>query len=383
MSASARPPLAIADVRTYVVDAGFRRTFLFVVVEAEDGLVGVGEASQNNQDLAVASVVERRFRPALLGADAFDAIEQHTRVIADDRAGRATVCAFSAVEMALWDLQGRAVDLPVASLLGGASIDGLRCYATMAVGLSDWSPEGLATEAQRCLDEGFAGVKVVPFPELRNNRGIAGREEREHLRRGVDRVRAVRDAIGDAALMVELQLQYDRHDTIAIAKEVAAFDPFWIEAPLRFDEPTELCRLRDAVDVRIASGECLHGRRAFRELLTRGAVDVVQPDPKWTGGVLEAKKVAAWAEAVHISVALHNNSGPVSTAAAAHLSVTLPNAVFVELPSRQSEEALALTAESVLPHRRVERAALRGQCGLGVEFDEERARALDIRTGGG
>jgi L-alanine-DL-glutamate epimerase-like enolase superfamily enzyme len=160
-----------------------------------------------------------------------------------------------------------------------------------------------------------------------------------------------------------------------VAQELEPYDCYWLEAPLRWDDPAELARLRGQVRQRIASGETLHGRRAYREMIERQAVDVLQPDVKWTGGILEAKKIAAWAEAYQMAVAPHNNSGPVATAASAHLAATLPNFLILETPSRRPEwEDDLLRGTGLVQQGHVMRERLRERPGLGIEFDEAVAR---------
>jgi L-alanine-DL-glutamate epimerase-like enolase superfamily enzyme len=128
----------------------------------------------------------------------------------------------------------------------------------------------------------------------------------------------------------------------------------------------------------VASGETRHGRRAYRELIERQAVDVLQPDVKWTGGVSEVKKVAAWAETYQMAIAPHNNSGPVATAASAHLAASLPNFLILETPSRAPEwEPDLLRGSGLVQGGQVTRERLHARPGLGIEFDEAVARRYE------
>lgn len=360
----------IADVRFHVCDTGHGRTFLFVVVETEGGVLGVGEGSQSDQDGAVVANLDL-LRDRYLGADVFEVIERFGTLLRSNRAGRAVAVAVSALEIACWDAIGKHVGVPVYRLLGGAAHDSLRCYATLAAGLTDWSPDGLAAEAARCVECGMTAVKVAPFLRL-------GAKPVAH---GFERVKAVREAVGaEVAVLVECQFAFDRADAVGVARALEGLDCFWLEAPLRWDDPVELAAIRRSLPIRVASGETMHGRLAYRELIEQRAVDVVQPDVKWTGGILEAKKIAAWAEAYQLAVSLHNNSGPVGTAASAHLSLTLPNALLVETPSRQPPWEDDLTsARAVVAGGRVAQAVLRERPGLGIDFDEGVARAQAVR----
>src|SRR5439155_15317051 len=137
--------------------------------------------------------------------------------------------------------------------------------------------------------------------------------------------------------------------------------------------------LRQVIPQRLASGEALHGRAAFREVIEQQAVDVLQPDVKWTGGILEAKKIAAWAEAYQISIAPHNNSGPVATAASAQLAATLPNFLILETRSRPPAWQLDLVGgDDLLKNGQIPLDRLRQRPGLGIGFDENVARRFEV-----
>ena len=371
---------AITAVRALVCDTGQGRTFLFVLVETDAGVTGVGEGSQNDQDAAVVANV-RQLAPRYVGQDPLEVIEARGRTLLGDRTGRAISVATSAIEQALWDVAGKLLGVPLYQLLGGwahPETDSLRCYATMAAGVGDASPEGLAREAQRCAGAGYSAVKVVPF---RDGGGAAVRlgSAQNRLDAGLARVAAVRQALGpDGDVLIECGFGFDLHTARRVARALEPYDCFWLESPLLWDDPAELARLRGEVRQRVASGESRHGRRAYRELIERQALDVLQPDVKWTGGILEAKKIAAWAETYQTWIAPHNNSGPVATAASAHLAASLPNFLILETPSRAPEwEPDLLRGTALVQNGRVTRERLRARPGLGIEFDEAVARRYE------
>ena len=369
-----RPSVAITAIRPLVCDTGHGRTFLFVLVDTDAGLTGVGEGSQNDQDAAVVANMHQ-LAPSYVGQNPLDVIESRGRLLTSDRTGRAMFVAVSAIEQALWDLAGKILDVPVYQLLGGHCWERLRCYATMGAGVTDRSPEGQAREAARCMAAGYRGVKVAPFGGLTSDQ-LQGSAGRERLQASIERVRAVRAAVGpDVDVMVECGYALDYRTALRVADALAPHDCFWLEAPLLWDDPAELARLRHAIPQRVASGERTHGRRSYRELLERQAVDVLQPDVKWTGGILEAKKVAAWAETYQLALAPHNNSGPVATAASAHLAATLPNFLILETPSRAPDwEADLLRGTGLVVDGAVSLERLQARPGLGIEFDEAVAR---------
>jgi galactonate dehydratase len=370
----------ITAVTPIVCDSGQRRNFLFVLVETDVGVVGVGEGSQNDQDAAVVANV-RQLAPRYLGRNPLELVESAARSLRSSRTGRAIFVATSAIEQALWDLAGKLLGVPVFQLLGGPASDApaLRCYATMSAGLDDESPDGLAREAERCVGAGYDAVKLVPF------RGTSpaifdSADGRRLFRLGLDRVAAVRDAVGpDVDVLIECAFGFDPNLAIRAADALRPYGCYWIEAPLQWDDAAGLARVRAAIPQRVASGETLHGRQAYRELIEQRSVDVLQPDVKWTGGILEAKKIAAWAETYQIAIAPHNNSGPVATAASAHLSATLPNFLILETPSRVPawQEEL-LRGRGLVSHGTVSLDTLRARPGLGVEFDEAVARRHEV-----
>jgi galactonate dehydratase len=367
----------ITAVRPLVCETGQGRTFLFVVVETDAGVSGVGEGSQNDQDAAVAANV-RQLAPSYVGQDPLETIEARGRLLLNNRTGRAISVAVSAIEQALWDVVGKLLNVPVYQLLGGwahQGADRLRCYATMSAGIPDTSPAGIGQEAARCAEIGYTGVKVVPFRGVgaQNFDSAAGRPR---FREGVARAAAAREAMGaDRDVLIECANSFDYSTARRVAQALEPYDCFWLEAPLAWDEGAELARLRGQVKQRIASGEQLHGRRAFRELLEHQAVDVLQPDVKWTGGIYEAKKIAAWAETYQTWIAPHNNSGPVATAASAHLSASLPNFLILETPSRALEwEDELLRGTGLVQGGHVTLERLRERPGLGIEFDEAVAK---------
>lgn len=370
-----RDTVRVRRIRALVCDTGQGRSFVFVIVDTDAGVSGVGEASQSDQDQAVVANV-RLLAPLYEGHDVFDLVERRAGLYRSDRAGRAMMVAASGIEIALWDAIGKLLDVPVYQLLGGSCHERLRCYATIAAGVDDWTPDGLARVAQQSVAEGFTAVKIVPFDSGAPS-AHAGMSLERFLQAGVDRVAAVREAVGsDVGIMIECAFGFDRATAVEVGRALEPYHCFWLEAPLWWDDPGELASLRAALPQRVASGEALHGRRAYRGIIEGRAVDVLQPDVKWTGGILEARKIAAWAEAYQLSVAPHNNSGPVATAASAHLGMSLPNCLVLEAPALRPSWEDDLVA-GTYPIRRgfVSAETLGERSGLGLEFDEVVAAA--------
>lgn len=364
--------MRITDFRTHVVEASPRRTWLFVEVLTDEGLVGLGEASQSRNDAGVIHELER-LRPQYVGHDPLDLVEARSHLLGWPYAGRTLFAAVSALEQALWDLIGKKLGVPVYQLLGGKCRDRVRTYANIGYALEDGTNETLARVAADAVASGFTAVKFYPFGE----RAGGGRDactETRWLELGLERVRVVRDAVGPRVdLLIDLMHQFfGLSEAKRVARELEPLDLFWIEDPFAEDDPGRLAEYRRSMRPRLAGGAPALTRHAFRPLLEAGALDVIMPDVKWLGGILEAKKTAAMGEVYGASCSPHNASGPVACAASVHLSFTLAGFLILEYawgaPPWRSElvrDTERLTQGSfVLPVKP----------GLGVEFDPAVAR---------
>lgn len=369
---------AIRAIRVYLCPTGHGRNLLFAAVETRAGIVGVGEGSQSNQDDAVVANI-RQLAKEYIGSSILDSVERMGVRLTSARAGRAMFIATSALEIALWDAIGKTLDVPVCQLLGGRCRDYLECYTTIAAGVTDWRPGALAVHAKASVDDGYCGVKILPFVDV-----VKGAWTAQSMARSLSRVEAVRESIGpDRRLMIESNFTLNFAETVRMCERLAQQDCYWIEAPLLWDDPRELARLRSRISQRVASGEQIHGRYAYREMIELQAVDVLQPDVKWTGGLLEAKKISAWAEAYQMVVAPHNNSGPVATAASAHLAITLPNAGMLESAAiRPAWEQELVAGSALIENGKVYADTLAASPGLGVRFDESVAKRVATSTEG-
>ena len=343
--------MKIVDVRVLGVRVNHRGNWIFVQVETDDGIVGLGETSQSGDDAALAFLIRRSLRPKLLGRDP-SSVEAIWRDLAQRPAGglvdgRLEATALSGVEQALWDVNGRALGVPIHRLLGGAVRERIRLYANINRAVTDRSPGGFARAATMAVADGFTAVKLAPFDGVQwsqRDRAEAG----PALARGIERVGAVREAIGpDVALMVDCHERFNREMAIRVARELAALGVVWFEDPT---EPTDdldgLSAIRAAVDLPLVTGERLFGRAAFWPLLHADAVGTIMPDVKHCGGLWEGKKIAAMAEAARVMVSPHNPSGPIATLASAHLAATLPNFSRLEYAWGEVPWRAALTTPS-------------------------------------
>jgi galactonate dehydratase len=320
--------MKITAIENRRVRVNQRGDWLFVLVHTDAGLTGIGEASHSSNDALCALALEQ-FNQQLVGKDPrqIALIRQQLRKV---DGGRVYNTALSALEQALWDLLGQHLETPVHTFFGGAVRDRLRLYANINRHVRDRSPAGFARAAQQAVDEGFTAIKLAPFDELRPS---------DHLRTGpkatwrpgVERVRAVRKAIGD-----EIELAVDCHgrmeisQAIAVGHELADCNLFWYEEGVRHTHTGDLKRLTESVPMPTASTESIYGILAYRPFLVERVVDVIMPDVKHCGGLLELSEIAAAARMHSILVAPHNPAGPLSTAATAQVVSAIENFYILE-----------------------------------------------------
>jgi galactonate dehydratase len=363
----------IAEVTPMVMGTGWRNLTI-VKLRTDEGLDGVGEVRMVNHTQAVLGYLAHAIPTHVLGADPFEIEALVQRMWRSDyeRAGGTVMSGIAAVEIACWDVVGKALAQPVHRLLGGAVRSRIKAYANGWY-TTERTPEQFHAAAARAVARGYRALKLDPF-------GAGSYElSAEERRRAISLVEAVRDAIGpDAELLVEMHGRFTPATAIAIARELEPFAPSWIEEPVPPENLAALEKVSRRVSIPVATGERIHVRHEFRELLERQAADVVQPDVTAVGGILEARKIAAWAESHYVLVAPHNVGGPISTAAALQLAACTPNFKIQEHFNDFSEAYVKQAApgnpEVVDGHFAVPEAP-----GLGVTLDEDVVRAHPMR----
>ena len=333
---------------------------VWVQVQTDDGLVGLGETFFSPEP--VSAYVHRTIAPYLLGQDP-RAVERHHHTLA----GRSPVrgrcveaSAISAVDIALWDLFGQSVGLPIHQCLGGPVRDRVRIYNTCAGygynthrvhrpgtsfasswGLNEhegpyedlvkWQTEGRAGElAESLLEMGITAMKIWPFDQFADETG-GEHITSAQLDGALEPFRQIRQAVGNRMeIAVELHSRWNLQSAIRIAEALEEVRPLWYEDPIAMSNPTALAEFARRTRVPTTASETLATAYAFRELLEKDAVGMVMLDPGWVGGITEARRVAALAQAYHRPFAPHDCTGPVVYAAGTHLCLGLPNAMIQE-----------------------------------------------------
>jgi galactonate dehydratase len=322
--------MKIVDVKPISVKVNHRGDWIFVLVETDEGITGLGEASQSGDDGLVLAALKNT-RQRLLGFDPLN-IETVSRSLKTRRMGWMYQIALSAVEQALWDIMGQFLKVPVHTLLGGALRKKIRLYANINRHIQDRTHRGFAAAACRAVDEGFTAIKVAPFDELKHpDRILTG--PNASWRAGVERVGVVREAIGDAIeLIVDCHGRMEAWEAVMAAEALADFKLLWLEEPLPLQFPEAYRRMSTKVSMPIAAGEYLVGVEGFRPFLMNRLVDIIMPDVKYDGGLMETKLIAGAARMNQVLVAPHCPAGPVSTAASAQVASTISNFLILEYP---------------------------------------------------
>ena len=348
------------------------RNLTFVKVETDAGLTGVGEARVVNRTDAVLGHLTEAVPRYVLGSDPFEIERLAQRMFRQDfsRAGDVVMTSIALIEVACWDIMGQALGQPVYRLLGGAVRDKIKAYA------NGWytverTPEEFHAAALRVVAKGYRALKLDPF-----GAGFYELEQAEK-RRAVALVEAVRDAVGpEVEVLIDMHGRFNPVTAVEMTRELAPFKPGWVEEPTPPENLAALQKVSEAVaplGIPVATGERLHTLYEYRELLERQAADIIQPDISHFGGLLNVKKLAAWAEAYYVLVAPHNVGGPVSTAAALHLAACTPNFKIQE-HFNDFAEAFVKQAAPGLPEVVDGYFALPEGPGLGVTLNEDLIR---------
>ena len=329
-----------------------RPNLVWLHVETDEGITGLGETFFGAG--AVEAHLHETLAPKVIGQDPLriDQLSADLVGYLGFRSTGAEARGNSAFDLALWDIFGKATGQPIAQLLGGFTRDSIRTYNTCAgpdyirkatgqqsanfgLGQSDLDDlTGFLTRADELalslMDEGITAMKIWPFDtaaEATRGSHISA----EDLRGALEPFEKIRRAAGDAMdIMVEFHSMWQLLPAIRIARALAPYGTYWHEDPIRMDSLGDLRRYAEASPAPVCASETLGSRAAFRDLLETGAAGIVMLDVAWCGGLSEARKIAAMAEAWHLPVAPHDCTGPVVLTASTHLSLNAPNALIQE-----------------------------------------------------
>ena len=370
--------MRITDITSSVADHQ-RGRWRFVHVQVDSGLVGCGEASAGRGVLdALLATQIAGLRERLVGREIGNIAELvggvQVNVWPD---GAAYAAAVSGVEQALWDIWGKALGAPVATLMGGARQDGVTAYVNLNHGMapSDRGPAAFAGRASEIVAQGFTAMKCAPFED-----GVRGawedRAVRTHIEAGLARVAAVREAApAGVDVLVDCHWRFDSRTARHVVRALEVLGVGWVEGAIDEQDLDGWRRLRDSTDARLAAGETLGSIAAFHRFARASQVDVLQADIKYVGGLGPLRRVAELADGLGMEFSPHNQAGPVQTLAGLQVLVVSPNVRVTEL----SLAAPALRAALVGGAERLRegRVMLPSAPGLGFCFDGAAASPLE------
>ena len=367
--------MRIVDMQVFVAGAAWRN-LIFIRLDTDDGISGCAESTCHNKTRALLGYLEEVRSRYILGTDPFDIENLFARMFRLDynHAGNVQNTVISAVEIACWDIVGKALGQPVWRLLGGKCRERIPAYANGWYTV-DRDPQRFADRAREVVAMGYRALKFDPF-------GAGGLEmSREEKLRTVAIVEAVRNAVGpDVELFIEAHGRMSPATAVDMAHRLEPYDPGWYEEPVPPEDIESLVFVKSRVNIPVATGERTHTRYGFRELVERRAADILQPDVIHAGGLLETKKIAAMAETCYMTVAPHNSAGPGCTAASVHLAACTPNFKIQECFDDFAEPWVKEAVRGA-PVVRDGCFELPQRPGIGIELDEEILRAHPPREG--
>jgi galactonate dehydratase len=380
----AAPKLRVTTLELLPMRATARTVWLFVRLGTDAGLTGLGEASDAfgfaNTSKQNAAQMESELRAMFRLVEGKSPLEIAAYRREGERlvAGRGLIpaTAYSAVEQALWDLAGKALDVPSYALLGGKLRDTLPVYANVNRATQPRTPQGFAASALAAVKQGFRSVKAAPwdgFPP----KGSPQPAIDAAVESGIASTAAMRDAIGpDVELMVDCHSFFDVPLAERVARRLEPQKLAWYEEPVAPERTQETLEIRKRIQQPMAGGEILFGIAGFAPLCRLRAVNVIMPDVKHCGGLMELVRIAAMAEADGIEVAPHNPSGPVSTAASVQVCAVLKNFRLLELQWGEVD----WRHEVVQPSELFERGsiAVPDRPGFGIELNDRVVKAHPV-----
>lgn len=320
--------MKITAIKTFIVNPGVGKNWLFVKVETASGLYGWGEAyTQADRDRTIEIHIQQLGR-YLMGRNPFD-IKHFTFLAYNDYANKRgsmeCYCAISGLEQALWDIVGKATGQPVYNLLGGKCRDKVRVYANGWGG--GGTPEEAADKANAVVKKGFTALKFDPFPNPW--RAYIDRKQEDEA---VAKVAAVREAVGpEVEILIEVHRRLAPMHAVRVARRMEEYRPFWYEEPVSFRDLDSLVEARQQINIPVVTGEEVYTKLEFKQVFERRAADIINPDVCNVGGILELREIAAMAEVYHVAVSPHNyNSTTLGLAATLHATAGMTNFLITE-----------------------------------------------------
>ena len=322
--------LKIVKVEPFLL-TGLRASapWVFVRVETAEGIVGWGEGTNYPGVRPIATAVTT-LSSVVIGQSAWniEALWQRMyRFMYYNGMGGIVLAAISGIDMALYDVVGKKLGVPVYKMLGGLAHEKLRTYANGWTEDLGRSPEAFATKTKELVSRGYTGCKLDPFFNTPMNREVTQAD----LRLAASIIKAIREAAGpDYDIAIDVHGRWDTKSTLEIIRTLEPYRLFFYEEAVPPENVAAMAEVQRNTQTPLATGERIFGRQGFRELLEKQAVRIIQPDLARTGGITETKKIASMADTYYIPVAPHNPNGPLCTLASMHVCFSIPNFLILE-----------------------------------------------------
>ena len=353
----------------------------FVRIYTDEGIVGTGEC---NSAAAVSGFATKEailaLKPRLIGKDPMNTGPLYEMLRRSGRYGGTTnapiIFAITGIENALYDIAGKALNVPVYKLLGGKYRDNIRLYADCHAGETN-QPQAYADKALEVVGEGYSAVKFdvdhSGVEELDRYNWTTGAKEMTHI---VGLIQATREAIGyEIDLAIDCHGQFDLPSAITLAHAVEDLRLLWLEEPVPAENIDAMAQVRASTSTVICTGENQYTRFEFLEMLQRQATDIIMPDLAKAGGIMEGKRIAEIADAFYVPIAPHNVSSPLGMMAACHVCASVPNFLLLEFHGRDIPWWEDL-CDGDKPYIRNGWMTVSEQPGIGVELNDDVAKSL-------
>jgi galactonate dehydratase len=370
--------MKITDIKVWPTRVAENRSWIFVEVNTDEGITGFGEATNSGGggvimvELVRETVQGADFAEGLIGQNAneIERIWQNLYRRFTTLGPRGLVTSvISGIDMALWDIKGKALSVPVYELLGGKVRDSIQLYTHVA---RQDDPVTAAQHARELVDMGHTAIKTDPFYEMqpKHRRYMDGRISAEGAAHGVDVMTAIREEVGPSIdLMIDAHGNFNVPTAIDLCNRMKHVNLNWFEEPVQPESTNALRQVKNGTDVPLCVGERLYTRYDFVDVLSEGLVNYVMPDICWTGGISEMRKIATLAEAYYVPISPHDALGTLNVVGGAHVMMATPNFYRLETGPPTADIYNKVLKE---PSEFVgDQFTLPDKPGLGVELDTE------------
>ncbi len=316
--------MKITNIRAEVVHASVYSNYIFVIAETDQGVTGFGDATLDGLEFEVAAAINN-MGEKLIGKDVLkDKISP-----AAGGGGLITAAAASGIDIAMWDLKGKALDVPLYQLLGGAIRTEVPVYASFNRSIRDRTPEGFGKFAAGLVAEGNKAMKCHPFDGVSWRTPLSN--QRKLIDMGCERFIAMREAAGDdVEIGIDAHWRLDMNTAAYIADRIRPYRPFWFETPIPEKKPELIRELRNRCGIPIAGGEMQTGAGEILPLLQNNCMDVYMPDIRYVGGVTGMMKMSAVLETYDVLISPHNMCSVITCAASLHTAAAMKNFLHLE-----------------------------------------------------